>query len=155
MANDVEIIGLEELGKSMDLLSQKVQRKTVRNAVNAGAKVYRDGMKTRAPKDTGELQNAMTIKASPDRREGGFTALVGVKYSRKVAASSRKPGHAPSSEDPGVYARFLEFGRPGAKGHTHQAAQPFIRPTFDQDTQKAEQAVGERFESEIIKGLNE
>jgi HK97 gp10 family phage protein len=139
------ILGLKELGDTLDMFAQAVQKRVVRNAARAGARVYRDGMKQRVAKDSGDLEKAITIKDGPLRREGDYKANIGVKYSHKVAASSRTSkwrhaGLAPSTQDPGVYDWWLEFGRPGAHGHTHQAAQPFMRPTFDQDTPKAEQA---------------
>ena len=140
------------------MFTQGVQRRAVRTATLAGARVYRDGMKRRVAKKTGELQKAITIKAFPLRQEGDFKAQVGPKYTGKVAASSRSskwrhPGLKPTTEDPGVYAFWLEMGRPGAHGHTHQAAQPFMRPTFDQDTPAAKAAfvASLRADSEIGK----
>ena len=140
MSGEVKVVGLEEMGGTMDMFAQALQKRAVRNATRAGARVFRDGMKARVKVDTGGIRDNIIIKDYPLRREGDYKALIGVRYSGKVAAKSRRPGKAPSSQDPGVYAGFLELGRPGAKGHTHQAAQPFMRPTFDQASGKAEEA---------------
>lgn len=155
MANDVRVIGLEDLGRSIEQLTQNVQRKVVRNATRAGARVYRDGMKQRVKKLSGELEKNIAIK-DHSTRDGGYVALVGVRYKHKVAASARKRlkggGLAePSTEDPAIYALWLEgvISRPGASGHTHQNPQPFVRPTFDSDTAKAEDAFADRARLDI------
>ena len=158
MANDVKMLGLEDLGSTVNMLSDLVQKRVVRNATRAGARVYRDGMKSRAPKASGDLEAAITIKDYPLRTEGSYIALIGAKYTKKVAASSRKKtkkgkAAAPSSEDPGVYEKWVELGRPGATGDTHQAAQPFMRPTFDADTPKAEDAFVARAKEDLAKYL--
>jgi hypothetical protein len=44
------------------------------------------------------------------------------------------------------------MGRPGAHGHTHQVAEPFIRPTFDQDTGAAEAAFVESIKGDAEVG---
>lgn len=153
MADDVTILGLKELGDTINMLTELVQKRVIRNAARAGGRVYRDGMKSRAPVASGALRDAITTKDFVMRKTGGFDVMIGVKYSKKVAASSRRQGEAPASQDPAVYAKFLEFGRPGAGGHTNQAKQPFIRPTFDADTKKAEDAVAERIKSELSRYL--
>lgn len=148
MADGVKVVGLEDLGRRLDLVQQKVQQQMVRTATRAGAVVYRDGMKSRVPRDSGDLANAITIKTKV-RRDGDFEALIGPKYTGKVAARSRRPFRKPSTEDPGVYVQWVEFGRPGKSGHTHQSPEPFMRPTFDNDTPKVEQAFADSMKQQI------
>ena len=154
---DTRMLGLEDMGRTLQMFTTAVQRRAVRNATRAGARVYRDGMKRRVAKASGDLEKNIVIKDFPLRAEGDYEAQIGVRYQGKVAASSRSSkwrhaGLAPTTEDPGVYSYWLEMGRPGAHGHTHQVAEPFIRPTFDQDTGAAEAAFVESIKGDAEVG---
>lgn len=135
----VKIVGLKELGDTLRLLDNAMERKIVQTAARAGAKVIRDEVELRAPRDTGELARNVTVKAYRVSRDGSFKVLVGVKYVRKNAAKGAK-----STEAPGAYAFWVEFGRPGKSGHTHQAAHPFIRPGFDAKKDEAARVFGDK-----------
>lgn len=144
---DVKVIGLQELGAAMDLLPQKIERDYIRSAVRKGAEVFRAEAEARAPKASGEMARKIIVKTKAGRQ--GFMALIGVRYMKIKAASSRREGKEPSTEDPGFYARFVEFGRPGKSGHTHQAAHPFMGPAFQAKTEEAERAVADELRRQL------
>lgn len=137
---DVKVSGLKELGEVMRLVPEKLEKRIIGEATRAGTKVLVEGVRRRAPRESGELARNITATFKVFFGKGIAIAKIGVRYRRIVAASSRRPGLVPSTEDPGVYALFVEFGRPNRKGHTYQAAQPFMRPTFDQDADSAVKA---------------
>jgi HK97 gp10 family phage protein len=141
MADQVKVTGLQELGAAMDLAPKNLERRVLSKAIRAAGKLWEEAVRARAPKDSGELARKIEVKTSS--KGGIFKAIVGVIYERRRASSSRKQGGAPSSEDPAVYAQFLEFGRPNRKGHTHQAAQPFMRPVFDTESDAAAEKFAE------------
>lgn len=161
MAEEIKIEGLKEIGEKLRMLSTKMNREIIRKAVRAGANVIKDEMKRRVPVDSGELRDNIISTAHPMKNGEGFEAVVGVRYRRKVAAKSRgrfgrKSGKwnkdaslAPSTEDPGVYARFVELGRPNQKGHTHQAAQPFMRPAFDTKADEAARTIAASIDQQL------
>lgn len=135
----VKIVGMKELGDTLRLLSNQMEKKIIQAAARAGAKVIRDEVERRAPRDTGELAQSVTVKAYRVSRTGNFKVLVGVKYVRKNAAKRKK-----STEAAGSYAFWVELGRPGKGGHTHQAAQPFLRPAFDTKKDEAARVFGDK-----------
>ena len=150
MADQVKVTGLRELGEAFDLALPRLERRALTNATKAGGKVLEDGVQRRVPKgETGDLAANITVKMTAHPGKGIVTAVIGVIYRGIRARFSRRKGKAPSSEDPGVYAQFVEFGRPNKEGHTHQAARPFMRPTFDQDSDAAVKAFADKLESQL------
>jgi len=161
MAESVTVIGLQELGDNIDLFAGEMEKRIVRKASRAAGKVFEKELESRAPVFSGatdwehaggELRAKVDVKAYPARDAGSFIVVIGIRYEGKKAAKSRvtkwrHKGLEPSSEDPGVYVLFVEYGRPGADrpgytghGHTHQTAHPFIRPPFENKKGEAEQA---------------
>jgi len=149
MAGDVKVTGLQEFGSVLDMLSTKVERQYIREAVKKGAEVLRAEAEARAPKASGEMARKITVKTQVARRAGAFIAFIGVRYMKIVAASTRRPGKAPSTEDAGFYARFVELGRPGKSGHTHQQAHPFMGPAFQAKAEEAERAVADELRRQL------
>ncbi|HLW51315.1 MAG TPA: HK97-gp10 family putative phage morphogenesis protein [Candidatus Angelobacter sp.] len=148
MANNVKVVGLTELGAALDLLPRKIEQEYIRTAVKKGAEVIRADAEARAPKLSGDMASKITVKTLTSRFKGTFTAIIGVRFMRLLASFGRH-GHAPSSEDPGIYSRFVEEGRPGKGGHTHQEAHPFIGPAFDAKTAEAEQVVADELKRQL------
>jgi len=159
MSDNVEMVGMKEIGDRLDLLSDQMKKKIVKDMVRVGTEVIRAEAKRLAPishitEEDGELEGSITSKDMPTKDgQGGYLALIGARYKRKLAAKSRRPGRVPSSEDPGVYASFVELGRPGKSGHTHQTAQPFMRPAFDSKKGEAVQKAADVGSAAIAEAL--
>lgn len=154
MPRDVEVVGLVQLGETMDILPQKIERKFIRAAMNKGAKIFRDAIKDRAPVLTGKLKAAISIKALRPF-DSGFSILVGVVYKGikalkqgKVRNPKRTARGGPGTEDPGVYARFVE------QGTFNSAPRPFIRPAFQDAKQKATEVIGKDLMEQIEQELH-
>jgi HK97 gp10 family phage protein len=111
------IRGLRELNDALHELPEDMAKAAHRTGVRKGARVLADGMERRAPRATGELAGSMVI--SIRRRGRGIVALVG-----------------PSKG--AFHGMFQEFGT------SHHPAQPFMRPTVDEDGQRAVEAMREQ-----------
>lgn len=113
----VDLHGLEE-----DLLQAgpKIAKKLFRRALKVVGELWKQGLKSRVPSDTGSLAESIdyVIKMSP--REDSGTVTVGPTY---IAGKGGKKG----SESPGVYGMFVEFGLKLRK----YMFKPWMRPEFD------------------------
>lgn len=123
--SSVTVSGLAELRKQLLSLGGEIASKNggpVRSALSKGARKIRNLARTIAggSSDTGRLQGA--IFASRDKNPGS----AGLTESYAVGVKSGK-----SRQDPkgAYYWRFIEFGT------VKQAAQPFLRPAFEQGKQ--------------------
>ena len=94
-------------------------------ALKAGGEILLDGMKRRVPKDTHNLEEHLTVLGP--HRDGNFHYItVGM----------------PKAAD----AETARYGNVQEYGSSSMAAQPYIRPTMDQDMGKARKAMKEVFE---------
>jgi HK97 gp10 family phage protein len=144
----VEMTGLKELGAAMSLLSSDIAKKIAFAGVLAGASVIKkQAAKTahvaekayiarQKNKDKGVLVQPGNVGKNiiNKRYKGGLTAeyIVTVRGQRKDGYAARM-------------ARFIEFGT------VKQTAQPFLRPAFESEKERAAQAIKDRLEKRIIK----
>jgi HK97 gp10 family phage protein len=105
------IIGLEAFLEKLRALERSVQRQALTKAVRAGAEEIRQQAAGLAPRETGNLASAQTIQIIESRAEE-VIARIG-------------PGRK------GFYGLFQELGTRRA------AAQPFLKPAFDQRQRQA------------------
>jgi HK97 gp10 family phage protein len=98
-------------------------------ALSAGGAILLDGMKRRVPKDTHNLENHLTCT---DPVQDGTVHYVEVGISQDADANTAR------------YGNVQEFGS------AHTPAQPYVRPTFDQDLGKARAAMRKVFEEKKL-----
>lgn len=98
---------LQKAGKDIDRVSDQ--------ALKAGGEIILTGMKTRVPKDTHNLENA--IKIDGPHQDGNFHYV--------------EVGVIDADADTARYGNVQEFGS------AHTPAQPYVRPTLDGDMAKA------------------
>lgn len=126
----VKITGLKELDAKLKSLSEKLQRKIAKEAVTKASEPILHDARANAPVETGLLVSTLVTKAR--KRKGGFSARV-------QTAQGDFKGDA-------FYASFIEYGAPGAG----IKPEPFMRPAFDKNVQKAIQIVVD----ELTRGIN-
>lgn len=125
--------GLAELKAALQGLSPKLRRQALRNALNAGARVFRDEAKRLAPvlklstyaggsaarravRKPGTLRDAIRVRTSKlARRAGDVGVFVNVRPAKGAARGAK------SQNDP-FYWRFVEFGT------KKMGAKTFLRP---------------------------
>lgn len=125
MAGDVtvtaKVSGLQQLGEALRGFADKLRVSTIRNALAAGGRVFRDEAKRLAPvlrvpvrrrggalrRKPGTVRDAIKVRTSKvARRQGDVGVYVNVKPAKKGQAGANSPN------DP-FYWRWLEFGRSG------------------------------------------
>jgi HK97 gp10 family phage protein len=115
----VDLSGLE--GKLIEL-GPKLARKGMRKALSQVGKYWVGEVKSRTPVDSGDVKDSVIARVST--KKGGTEGKVSVG-----------PGYTgKGSQDPGVYAKFVEFPM---KARPKYPTQPFMRPTFDATADKA------------------
>lgn len=136
----LKIDGLSDLGKRLQTLSADMQGKVARAATAAGAVVIKNAAIQKAPEDTGNLKKNIIAKRLP-KSETNLTSehIVTVRKGKKTAKQK-----AAGIRD-AYYASFVEFGT------AKMAAQPFLRPAFDQNKERAVDAMKNRLEARIKK----
>lgn len=145
MASTFKVEGLRELGLAMQQLSADMAGKVARQAVAAGAGVVRKDARRRAPRDSGNLQAAVIMKRLP-KRETPLTEeyIVATRKGRTRDAKAAKAGAGKLGKD-AYYAHMVEFGT------VKMAAQPFMRPALENNTQAATDAMAQRLKQRLAK----
>lgn len=109
---------LAQAGKDIDAITDK--------ALNAGGEVLLNGMKRRVPKDTHNLESKLRIEGP--HRDGNYHSIL--------------VGLVNADADTARYGTAQEYGT------SSMAAQPYIRPTIDEDKGQAGKAMLEVFKEE-------
>jgi len=140
MKMTVEIEGLKGVEDALSQAGPKLAKRALRKALVAGAEQFEAAAKKNAPvlakatarRQPGELRDAidMNVKLSGTQESG--VARVGIRR-----------GKEKGSDSPAVWGSFVEFGS------IHGAAQPFMRPAFEQAKARAQEV----FTDEIKKGV--
>lgn len=129
----VEIKGLEELIKKLTSIPNKLEKKVIRSAVRQGANVIKSKAQEYVPVDKGELKKS--IKVSGARSKPGVIAF------RIRPVGSKKKGISV------FYGRFQEFGT------SKMAAQPFMRPAYDEAGDDVINVVIDTIKSKLDEGV--
>ena len=140
MKMTVEIEGLKGVEDALSQAGPKLAKRALRKALVAGAELFEAAAKKNSPvlakatgsRQPGELRDAidMNVKLSGTQESG--IARVGIRRGKEKGADS-----------PVVWGSFVEFGS------VHGAAQPFMRPAFEQAKNRAQEV----FTDEIKKGV--
>lgn len=147
MARDTQTIsGLDGVYEALTELGREASKNggPTRQSLYQGAKIVREAAKTKAPKKTGNLRNAiiMVRDRDPRRTEGASERfIVGVKGGgrKKLIRTRRKDRETGRTEyteqGNAFYWRFIEFGTQKMPGT------PFLRPAFEENKQAALDAI--------------
>lgn len=136
----VKVDGLRELGERMKGLSEQMNNRIARAATAAGAVVIRNAAQQKAPVDTGNLKKNIIVKRLP-KGESSLTSehIVTVRQG-KLTAKQKDKGLQDA-----YYGKFVEYGT------AKMPARPYLRPAYDQNKEKAVQAIKDRIEKRLNK----
>lgn len=136
----VKVDGLRDLGDRMKGLKEDVNNRIARAATAAGAVVIRNAAQQKVPVDTGNLKKNIIVKRLP-KGESSLTSehIVTVRQG-KVTAKQKDKGLQDA-----YYGKFVEYGT------AKMPARPYLRPAYDQNKEKAVQAIKDRIEKRLNK----
>lgn len=141
----MEITGLRELNKALTKLPERIERNIMSSAVRAGA----NEIKKAAVTNLGGKKSDIVVKKS--RAPKGTTQYkIGInadKWYLQFKEFGTKPHVIKSkklmSDGSTVFGRVVD--------HPGQAAKPFLRPAFDENTRKAINAMAKKIKQRLEK----
>lgn len=101
MDTEIQVTGLSELADAMEKLPKRYAAAAARPALNAAGQVFEAALESTVPRDTGALASSVKRKVRVSADLSQMSVMVGPSY---------VGGYKHTSEDPGVRAKFLEFG---------------------------------------------
>lgn len=113
----VKVVGLQQLAGDFALLSKAEGGRVARRAARAGAKVAQKAIKAKARKRTGKMARGVILRS--ERTRNGVATV-------SVVMSTKKYMDGDQSKNAAQVANYFEHGT------EHIAADPFIRPAFDE-----------------------
>jgi HK97 gp10 family phage protein len=136
VAEEFKIKGLAETVKALEVLPDKLVKKALRKALQAGGEVLGNAVMERTPVDTGLLRESVGLAVTVHNDASG-EANVGFGrqdyVARFVEFGHRIVGHKPNKKDTGK----------------HVPARPFIRPAFDASKDKAVETFADVIEEQV------
>lgn len=148
---EIKLEGFAELQKRLAAFGPKIAANEQRNATRAAAAVFRDAVRQTAPVRTGLLKASLVVNKRRST-DGRYVVKYGVRLKpagkMKYGNTSenrrkRRVGKRYEVDSPAFYGRFIEFGT------SKMRAQPFMRPAFGPNVNKALEA----FKARMAKGI--
>ena len=141
----VQVSGLRELGEAMRELKAEVSQRIAGSMTNAAAQVIKKAAVANVRRnpsiETGSLRDSVIVKKVPkSQSEHTSQHIVTVRGRGKLIRRGKKKGQRQTSAP---HAGFVEFGT------VNMPAEPFLRPAFDHDKEKAVAAMVERGKTRI------
>jgi hypothetical protein len=90
MAKALELAGAKELERKLRTLGDRVQRKVLRQAVNAAATPVVKSVKQKAKKQSGLLKKSLGKKIVTNKKRQSVTAVIGPRSRRPGWVSARR-----------------------------------------------------------------
>jgi HK97 gp10 family phage protein len=134
----VKIEGLEGIKQAMKDISNEVNKRIARSATLAGSQIVKEAAIKNAPVLTGNLKKNIILKRNTN------TNLTS-EFLVTVRQGKRTKKQITQGLGDAFYAKFVEYGT------VKMAAQPFIRPAFDNNKEAAANAIIERLKTGIAR----
>lgn len=140
------IDGLDDLTKGLKTLGGKVERKVLRQAVNASATPVLKSAKQHVAEDsedTGALGRSLIKKVQTSKDKQTVTAIVGPSRDAEEIVDE-------VLKRPARYAHLVENGWIDDAGN-HHPAQPFLRPAMDENRDKSTSIIKGKLVAGIVR----
>jgi HK97 gp10 family phage protein len=118
MARSATVTGDRQLRRTLARLDDKVQKKLLRQAVQASSKPVVKAARNAAPVETGTLKRSIGVKMKIYKRQATAMAIVGPRTGFGF------------TDDDGVRHDPANYGHLVEGGTVYQGAQPFVRPAL-------------------------
>lgn len=143
MGLDLEIQGVGELKEQLINALPKTARTILRRAIRQAARVIRDDAKRRAPRESGRLRKGIKEKeTTPGAGQVGARVFV----SKAPHAHLIEYGHRQMYKNPRNTGELRQ-----SQKTPFVAAQPFMRPAFDENYAAAHEQMREAIREGIFK----
>lgn len=144
--------GLSELGQRIAKLNNAMQRRIIKSAVTAGARVIVLDARRRAPVKTGALRKSIESLRDKEFSRPGFEVravsvfkVPGVYANTKANVRAGKAGKTYLQDPPTFYWKFNELGT------VRQPARPFIQPALSENISKITQTMASKIQEQLAK----
>ncbi len=127
------MLGLADLNRALEALPKATARNTLKRVLTKAAKPIEDDADAKAPKRTGALEKSI---------------ITGTRLTRPQAKQAKKDGkffaevHVGTADPAGIFQEFGTFSN---------AAQPFLRPAWEANKDRALQIIKDELGTEIEK----
>ena len=129
------LTGFDEVSRKLRGLAPKLQKKALRNASRKAMNIVRNQARSNAPVDSGLTKRNIVTQVKS--RRSAVTARVGIR------GGGRKQGSNP------FYWRFIELGFYNVKAKRFIKANPFMRNSLSQNTEKVTDTMAKELKTAI------
>jgi len=144
MTVEMVIGGFDEMEEALEELAESTRKAAMRRALVKSAKPMADLAASLAPVRSGALAASVAVSTKLDKRAAAKHRRM---FNDDRAAVEVFVGPAYNIGSGGRHGHLLEFGT------VHSAAQPFMRPAWDQDSKALLERLKVEIWSEIKKSL--
>jgi HK97 gp10 family phage protein len=149
MKNEVELTaeGLPALKELLKKLPESVEEKVTLNALRISARPFIKSAKAKVPVKSGLLKRSLNIRSVGGK--GNKSVYAGVSYKRIKALRMEEARNSKtkSKKTYAPHAHLIEYGT------SKMAAQPFIRPAWDETQEEVIKSIGNSLGIAITKHL--
>lgn len=147
-----KMAGLRELGENIAKMNAQMQRKIIKSAVTAGARVIVQDARRRAPVKTGALRRSIESLRDKEFSRLGYEVravsvfkVPGVYANTKENVRKGRAGKTYLQDGPTFYWKFNELGT------VRQPAKPFIQPALSENIGKITQVMANKIAEQLAK----
>lgn len=139
----VDLHGVEE---DLLRLGPKIAKRLLRKALKAVGIVAVEAIKAHVPVDSGDLRDSIGYVIKTSGKQDSASMQIGPTYDKKAAKAAKN-----TSESPGVYGMFVEFG---VKSRKYKKT-PYMRPTFDVSADRWVQVFAENLREDLEEAVKD
>ena len=139
----MQLLGDKELTKTLKTLGERVQRKLLRQAVNAASTPVVKAARSKAPKQSGLLKKSLGKKIKTYPAKMTVVGIIGPRTEISGEYDGKK-------RVPWRYAHLVEGGHIDEQGNVI-GLKPFLRPAYDETQGQALQVLKNKLADGVVK----
>lgn len=139
----MELFGDKALAKTFKTLGERVQRRVLRQAVNAASTPVVKAARSKARKQSGLLKKSLGKKVKTYPEKMTVVGIIGPR--RDVQGEYKGVKRVPAN-----YAHLIEGGKINSDG-SYTPPEPFLRPAYDETEGQALNVMRDKLASGVVK----